>query len=96
MDMKKLIDDTDFDNLNQLSKRWKKDGNNNSSLVDSKASSVHTETVSKPKHSQTQPAFKENMQKSSNISPNRESKDESTVVMDMPKRKREVMPQVFD
>lgn len=27
MDMRKLIDDTDFDNLNELSKRWKKDVN---------------------------------------------------------------------
>lgn len=25
--MRKLIDDTDFDNLNELSKRWKKDAN---------------------------------------------------------------------
>lgn len=24
MDMRKLIDDTDFDNLNELSKKWKK------------------------------------------------------------------------
>ena len=25
MDMRKLIDETDFDNINELSRRWKKD-----------------------------------------------------------------------
>ena len=41
MDMRKLIDETDFDNINELSKRWKKDSNN-SSLADSR-SEVHTQ-----------------------------------------------------
>jgi hypothetical protein len=30
MDIKQLIDGTDFDNLNELSKRWKKDSHTNS------------------------------------------------------------------
>lgn len=30
MDMKKMIDDTDFDNFNELTKKWKKDPNNTS------------------------------------------------------------------
>jgi len=37
MDIKKLIDDADFDNLNQLSKRWKKESNH-TSLADSQFS----------------------------------------------------------
>jgi len=41
MDMRKLIDDTDFDNLNELSKRWKKDSQVNS-LADSQFSQ-HTD-----------------------------------------------------
>jgi len=27
MDMRKLIDETDFENLNELTRRWKKDSN---------------------------------------------------------------------
>ena len=42
MDMRKLIDDTDFDNLNQLSKRWKKEGSPGS-MAESKATSSHTD-----------------------------------------------------
>lgn len=37
--MRKLIDETDFDNINELSKRWKKEANG-SSLGDSKVSAT--------------------------------------------------------
>lgn len=39
MDMRKLIDETDFDNLNELSKKWKKQPTP-SSLSDSQYSSA--------------------------------------------------------
>jgi hypothetical protein len=38
MDMKKLIDDADFDNLNELTRRWKKDPAPTASLADSQFS----------------------------------------------------------
>ena len=96
--MRKLIDDTDFDNLNQLSKRWKKDGSPGSladSKAESKASSYHTDRPCKHRPtttSATQPAFKENQQETANL----ESPQKEIVSVVEGKRKREVMPQVID
>ena len=34
MDMRRLIDETDFDNLNELSRRWKKEKDSNHTAIE--------------------------------------------------------------
>ncbi len=65
--MRKLIDQTDFDNLNQLSKRWKKEPTPQNSLSDSQ----YSHTIEKPsvldKTSNNEKiSFKENISQQSN------------------------------
>jgi len=52
MDMRRLIDETDFDNLNELSKRWKKEPvppppSHSQSQIEEKASSLLDRTANK-------------------------------------------------
>lgn len=90
--MRKLIDETDFDNLNQLSKRWKKEPTPPSSLSDSQ----YSHTIEKPsvldKTSNNEKiSFKENISQQSNT-----EKIVSETVHYEHKKKREIMPQIID
>jgi hypothetical protein len=89
MDMKKLIDDTDFDNINELSKRWKKESHHTSTLgPPSENSSLHMqENTYEEKSKQTQ---KESGQEQVHC---QKSKD---VPAESRRGKREVVPQVMD
>lgn len=60
MDMRKLIDDTDFENINELTRRWKKESN--------PTSLAHSQLSQRPEHGQSiqqipeqQLPFKENI-----------------------------------
>ena len=92
MDIKKLIDDTDFDNLNQLSKRWRKEGSPRSMATSQlSAPSEKSPATDKSLHERTLPAkqpSKENNHQHSNL--------DSSTHPEPSKRKREVMPQIID
>jgi hypothetical protein len=89
MDMRKLIDDTDFDNLNELTKKWKKDSHN-TSKSESEFEGSSSRARSEISQDESSVKLKENVHQQTSVPI--VSKETSGDF----KRKREVMPQVID
>lgn len=60
MDVRKLIDDTDFDNINELSKKWKKESHH-TSKADSDFDASTSRVKSDIKPDETSAKLKENI-----------------------------------
>jgi hypothetical protein len=92
MDMRKLIDETDFDNLNELSKRWKREPNP-SSMADSQFSNAGEKatTLEKTGPIEKNPLLKENISQKSNT-----ERVVNESILAEPRKKREVLPQIID
>lgn len=90
--MKKMIDDVDFDNVEQISKRWKKD------TVKHTPANSHNDSISSDLAEMLNTTEKENMLQDSNILKSTVyEKDQSvTCNNDIAPKKRQVMPQVMD